>query len=128
MLPFQGGHQYPRISFGCATRATRFFFAEEVDKLELIVGESTDVQDCEYVELPLGGIISQSPAIVPVEIEGSVDADEKDIPEVPWPGTSLSESWWSFLYGYSPSTRFNQLRALVSRIVPWASFAGAHSF
>lgn len=33
-----------------------FFFAEEVDQLEMIIDECTDVPDCEYVELPEGGM------------------------------------------------------------------------
>jgi hypothetical protein len=45
----------------------------------------------------------ESPAIdVPIEIDkNSVEADKNDIPEVSWPGASLSESWWSLLYGYA---------------------------
>jgi hypothetical protein len=95
----------------CDTRdLVGFFFAEEVDQLELIVDECTDVPDCEYVELPLGGIMWESPAIdVPIEIDkDSVEADENDIPEVPRPSASLSESWRSVLYGYTDEqwTRF----------------------
>ena len=95
----------------CDTRdLVGFFFAEEVDQLELIVDECIDVPDCEYVELPLGGIMWESPAIdVPIEIDkNSVELDENDIPELPWPGASLSESWWSVLYGYTDEqwTRF----------------------
>jgi hypothetical protein len=95
----------------CDTRdLVGFFFAEDDDQLELIVDECTDVPDCEYVELPLGGIMWQSPAIdVPIEIDkDSVEADEDDILEVPWSGASLSESWWSVLYGYTDEkwTRF----------------------
>jgi hypothetical protein len=80
-----------------------FFFAEEVDQLSIIVDECTDVPDCEYVELPDGGIMWESPAIdVPVEIDrDSSGPDEGDVPEVPWPGASLSESWWSVFYGYT---------------------------
>jgi hypothetical protein len=88
----------------CDTRdLVGFFFAEDADELELIVDECTDVPDCEYVELPLGGIMWTSPAIdIPFEVDkDSDDADENDIPEVPWSGASLSESWWSVLYGYT---------------------------
>jgi hypothetical protein len=87
-----------------------FFFAEDIDDLDVIVDECTDVPDCEYVELPEGGIMWESPAIdVPIEIDkDSVEVDENDIPEMPWSGASLSESWWSVLYGYTDEqwTRF----------------------
>lgn len=87
-----------------------FFFVEDFDRLEVVVDECTDVPDCEYVELPDGGIMWESPAIdVPIEIDkDSTDADENDIPQVPWSGASLSESWWSVLYGYTDEqwTRF----------------------
>ena len=86
-----------------------FFFAEEVLELEMIVDECTDVPDCEYVELPHGGIMWESPAIdVPIEIDKDSDQDEVDIPELPWSGASLTESWWSVLYGYTDErwTRF----------------------
>ena len=46
----------------------------------------------------------ESPAIdVPIAFgTHSVDADENDTPDVvPWSGASLSESWWSVLYGYT---------------------------
>jgi hypothetical protein len=87
-----------------------FFFAEEVDQLEMIVDECTDVPDCEYVELPEGGIMWESPAIpVPIEIDkDSEQADGEDIPEMPWSSASLTESWWSVLYDYTDEqwTRF----------------------
>jgi hypothetical protein len=45
----------------------------------------------------------ETPAIdVPFEIDkDSIEADENDVPEMPWSGASLSESWWSVLYGYT---------------------------
>ena len=68
-----------------------FFFAEGVDHLDVIVDECIDVPDCEYVELPEGGIMWESPAIdVPIEIDkDSVEADENDIPDVPWSAACL---------------------------------------
>ena len=78
-----------------------FFFVEDIDRLEVLVDECTDTTDCEYVELPDGGIMWESPAIdVPIEIDkDSSEPDEADIPDIPWSGASLSESWWSVLYG-----------------------------
>ena len=87
-----------------------FFFAEEIDELALIVDECTDVPACEYVELPDGGIMWESPSIgVPMEIDkDALEVNENDLPDVPWAGASLSESWWSVLYGYTDEhwTRF----------------------
>jgi hypothetical protein len=95
----------------CDTRdLVGFFFAEEVDELELKVDECTDVPDCEYVELPLGGIMWTSPAIdVPIEIDKDrVERMKTTFPEFPWQRASLSERWWSILYGYTDEqwTRF----------------------
>jgi hypothetical protein len=87
-----------------------FFFAQDADDLQVIVDECTDVPDCEYVELPEGGIMWESPAIdVPIEIDRHrIEVDENDLPDVPWSGASLSESWWSVLYGHTDEqwTRF----------------------
>lgn len=87
-----------------------FFFVEDFDRLAVVVDECTDVPYCEYVELPDGGIMWESPAIdVPIEMDkDSTEVDENDIPQVPWLGASLSESWWSVLYGYTDEqwTRF----------------------
>src|SRR5258708_5584258 len=86
----------------CDTRdLVGFYFADDPDELEIIVDECTDVPDCEYFELPTGGIMWESPAIdIPIEIEKSVPDDDEDaVPELPWSGASLSESWWSVLYG-----------------------------
>jgi hypothetical protein len=85
-----------------------FFYAEDEDELEFVVDECTDVGDCEYVELPTGGIMWESPAIdIPIEVDKDRE-DENDIPEMPWPGAALTESWFSVIYGYSEGewTRF----------------------
>jgi len=82
----------------------------DFDDLEVIVDECTDVPDCEYVELPDGGIMWESPAIdVPLKIDKDhLEADEKDIPDLHWSGASLSESWWGVLYSHTDEqwTRF----------------------
>lgn len=95
----------------CDTRdLVGFFFAEDPGELELVVDECTDTPGCEYVELPRGGIMWESPAIdVPIAIDKDVtEVDEDDIPEMPWSGASLTEGWWSVLYGYTDEqwTRF----------------------
>ncbi|MGY4193368.1 hypothetical protein [Bradyrhizobium sp. USDA 4520] len=81
-----------------------FFFAEDEEDLELIVDECTDVPDCEYIELPEGGIMWESPAIdVPIEIDkdSTEPEDEDGVPSLPWSGATLTEAWWSVLYGYT---------------------------
>ena len=75
-----------------------FYFAEEPEHLVTIIDECAEVADCEYAELPDGGITWENPAIsVPIEIDKDdpSDLDEEEIPTVPWSGASLSESWWS---------------------------------
>ncbi|KRR06820.1 hypothetical protein [Bradyrhizobium valentinum] len=79
-----------------------FYFAAEPDALVTIIDECTEAADCEYAELPDGGISWESPAIsVPIGIDKEDPNDIEDTPEVPWSGASLSESWWSVLYGYT---------------------------
>jgi hypothetical protein len=78
-----------------------FFYAEDEDELEFVADECTETADCEYVELPVGGIMWESPAI-DVPIEKSADSpedDENDIPELPWSGAALTDSWFSVIYG-----------------------------
>ena len=75
-----------------------FYFAEEATDLATIVDECTEVADCEYAELPDGGITWGSPAIaVPIEIDKDDPTNIEDFPRIPWSGASLSESWWSVL-------------------------------
>jgi len=78
-----------------------FYFADAPDDLITIIDECTEVADCEYTELPDGGITWESPAIpVPIEIDKD-DPNDNNTPALPWSGASLSESWWSVLYGYT---------------------------
>jgi hypothetical protein len=78
-----------------------FFFADDELRLELVVDECTDAPDCEYIELPEGGVMWETPAIdVPIEIDRESD-DENNIPPMPWSHASLTEGWWSVLYGYT---------------------------
>lgn len=39
------------------------FVADDPEELEFVVYECTDVEACEYLEMPDGGIMWQSPAI-----------------------------------------------------------------
>jgi hypothetical protein len=78
-----------------------FFYAEDEDELEFVADECTETADCEYVELPVGGIMWESPAI-DVPIEKSADSptdDEDDVPDLPWSGAALTDSWFSVIYG-----------------------------
>ncbi|WP_050625642.1 hypothetical protein [Bradyrhizobium viridifuturi] len=80
-----------------------FFYAEDDEHLELIVDECTDVPDCEYMELPHGGIMWESPAIdVPIEVNREYDPeDDEEVPSLPWSGAALTEAWFSVVYGYT---------------------------
>ena len=79
------------------------FAADSRIELAMAVDECTDTSDCEYVELPVGGLIWTSPAsAVPIKLsdmEG--DDDTAGIPKLPWDRIELSESWWSVIYGYT---------------------------
>lgn len=76
------------------------FVADDEDDLEIAVDECTDVPDCEYVELPAGGIMWASPA-KPVPLNAGDPADEEsEVEEFPWSGASLTERWWNVAYGF----------------------------
>jgi hypothetical protein len=77
-----------------------FFTADDLDELAITIDECSDVDACEYVELPLGGIMWESPAI-PVPIDAS---DEAELPDLPWAKAALSGQWWSVIYGYADVT------------------------
>jgi hypothetical protein len=78
-----------------------FFTAEDFDSLMVAVDECTDVDGCEFVELPPGGIMWTSPAI-PVPIDpGDPDDEETELEKLPWAKAELSECWWSVIYGYT---------------------------
>jgi hypothetical protein len=79
-----------------------FFAADDFDALEIVVDECTDISGCEYVELPEGGIMWESPA-TPVPINAGND-EEAELPELPWAKAALSEGWWSVIYGYTGET------------------------
>ncbi|MCA1542251.1 hypothetical protein I6F18_20035 [Bradyrhizobium sp. NBAIM32] len=57
----------------------RLFAADDEDDLELVVDECTDVPDCEYVELPPGGVMWESPA-KPVPLKTGDPKDEESEP------------------------------------------------
>jgi hypothetical protein len=76
-----------------------FFVAEEMENLMIAVDECLDPADCEYAELPAGGIMWTSPAIaVPVE-SGEDENGEDEIPDIPWAKANLTDLWWNVVYG-----------------------------
>ena len=78
-----------------------FLVADEADDLLVVIDECLDAADCEYMELPDGGIMWTSPAIAVPFKAGDPDDDESEAEELPWAKAELSESWWSVVYGYS---------------------------
>jgi hypothetical protein len=86
-----------------------FFAADDFDDLVVTVDECTEVSACEYVELPVGGIMWTSPAVpVPFDVRDRED-EEAEIEELPWAKAVLSELWWNVVYGYTDDewTRFD---------------------
>jgi hypothetical protein len=76
------------------------FTADDGLGLAIAVDECTDVSDCEYAELPYGGIMWESPA-KPVPLNAGDTDDVKSRAEAfPWLGASLSERWWNVVYGF----------------------------
>lgn len=77
------GHQETgpclRILFGPSrSDIVGFFVADEADDLLVVIDECLDAADCEYMELPNGGIMWTSPAIaVPFKVSDP-DDDESE--------------------------------------------------
>jgi hypothetical protein len=80
-----------------------FFTADDLDELELAIDECTDPVACEYIELPVGGIMWASSAR-PVPVDVGDDEEVELLPELPWREAELSESWWNVIYGYTDGT------------------------
>ncbi|MGY4351239.1 hypothetical protein ACVWXM_007732 [Bradyrhizobium sp. GM7.3] len=75
------------------------FVADNEDDLEIVVDECTDVPGCEYVELPAGGVMWESPA-KPVPLNpGDPEEDASPVEDFPWGAASLTEAWWFVAYG-----------------------------
>jgi hypothetical protein len=86
-------------------------FADHPKSLARSVQEWTERDDCEYVELPAGGLVWAGSAVrVPMStgIERSTDWT---IPELPFATATLSETWLDVLYGYKPELRWTKFRA-----------------
>jgi len=77
--------------------------ADDLDELAIAIDECADVDACEYVGLPVGGIMWESPAI-PVPISAGDEAELPELPELPWAKAALSGGWWSVIYGYADVT------------------------
>jgi hypothetical protein len=79
-----------------------FFVGDEIEDILITIDECTDPGDCEYIELPVGGILWSSPAIaVPLDPGSDEDENAENGQELPWDKVSLSETWWSAVYGYT---------------------------
>jgi hypothetical protein len=79
-----------------------FFAADDMEDLVIAVDECTEPADCEYVELPVGGIMWSSPAItVPLNPGNCEDENSHDGEQLPWTNAELSETWWSVVYGFT---------------------------
>jgi hypothetical protein len=72
------------------------FFPNSIGQLCDLVDECCDIDECEYTELPPGGVYWTDEAIaVPVQ---AVSDDDEDEPRIPWAGAMETESWTSRLY------------------------------
>lgn len=77
-----------------------FFVADDFDDLVETVDECTDIDACEFIELPPGGIMWTGPAIaVPLERSDPNDQDSQ-FPDFPWGPATLTEWWFDVVYGH----------------------------
>jgi hypothetical protein len=73
------------------------YVARDMDQLLFLVDECTDIDGCEYVKLPAGGIMWTSPAC-PIPPDRIGDSDGDEFPAIPWRGASEVGTWTQFLY------------------------------
>jgi hypothetical protein len=79
-----------------------FFYAEEMHDLIIAVDECLDPGDCEYSELPAGGIMWTSPAVaIPLDDGDKDETDEDDKQNIPWARVDLTDSWWDVVHNSS---------------------------
>jgi len=75
------------------------FFASSVRAAFFVVDECTEVDACEYVVLPSGGIMWTKPAVrIPIELPQDGELDEANL--VPWAEASFTEVWWNYAHGF----------------------------
>lgn len=85
-----------------------FFFAEDHRDLVGAVDECTDADGCEYVRLPVGGIMWMSPAIAVPMDPGPDDDENWELPELPFATATVSETWFNLLYGHTKELRWTK--------------------
>ena len=78
-----------------------FIVADEMEDLLIAVDECTDPADCEYIELPAGGILWLTPAIAVPLNPGDDDDDKPEAETLPWAKADLSDTWWDAVYGFT---------------------------
>jgi hypothetical protein len=77
------------------------FVADDEEAVQSVVDECTDVLACEYLELPDGGVMWETPAVpVPLVTAEKGDNEDAEIAELPWSKASLTERWWNFVHGF----------------------------
>jgi len=77
------------------------FVADDEGDVQLAVDECTDVPDCEYIELPNGGVMWETPAVpVPLVTADKRNDEDAEIAQLPWARASLTERWWNFVHGF----------------------------
>jgi hypothetical protein len=75
-----------------------FFVADEIEDLILAIDECLDPGDCEYAELPTGGIMWASPAVtIPID-NGDEDKKEDEKHHIPWTRADLTDLWWNVVH------------------------------
>lgn len=76
-----------------------FFYAEEMHDLIIAVDECLDPVDCEFTELPTGGIMWTSPAVtIPITDRDEDETAEDDRQNIPWARADLTDLWWNVVH------------------------------
>jgi hypothetical protein len=83
-----------------------FFAANDFIEFAEAVDECTDIDACEFIELPPGGIMWTGPAIgVPLK-RANPDGEDSQFPDFPWETATLTEWWFDVVYGYDTDEKW----------------------
>ena len=83
-----------------------FYTARSIGQLQDLVDECVNIDQCEYIKLPPGGIQWESTAVeVPLLMPANDIGDENSYPSAPWAEATATSSWDEVLRSQSDGWR-----------------------